>query len=294
MTETNDKIRKAIFSSTPPSLALALEKVDFEDLREIRLRTSRQTALYYGNKTLFTGKVWLQSEISEIFSAICRNSVYAYMNEIKNGFITICGGHRIGLGGECITENGEIISMKAISTINIRLAREVKGCASPIINHIQNNGKIKNTILISPPACGKTTMLRDIARLLSYNNKVTLVDERSELSASYCGTPQFDIGPQTDVLLRAPKNQAMVMALRSLSPDVIITDEIGSSDDIIALKQVLGAGCKIITSIHGYSTDSIKATKGELLSLFDTKIELSRVNGIPKIHKIHHGDDTYD
>lgn len=294
MTETNEKIKHDILLNLPPFFAALLDTADFTDLREIRLRSGRQTALYYGNQTLFIGKAWLQPEISEIFSYICRNSVYAYMNEIKNGFITICGGHRIGLGGECVTENGEITSIKSISAINIRLAREFKGCAAPIINYIQDKGTINNTILISPPACGKTTMLRDIARMLSHKNKVTLIDERSELSSSFCGAPQFDIGPQTDVLSRAPKKRAINMALRSLSPDVIITDEVGSYEDIDTLKQVLGAGCKIITSIHGYSADSIKVSKGELLSLFDTKIELTRINGIPKVNKIHIGDVTYD
>ncbi len=295
MENTSDKIRQELFKTLPVSMIPFLKDIRFEDLREIRLRAGKRAFLHYGRISTPVGEAYSSSDISEIFSSICRNSVYAYINEIKNGFITIRGGHRIGFGGECVTENGEIANINNICSINIRLAREVKGCAAPLISHIKNGDLIKNTILIAPPACGKTTMLRDIARMLSFKSKVTVIDERSELSATFCGSTQFDLGPQTDILTRAPKSRAIIMALRSLSPDVIITDEVGSRDDIFAIEQLLGAGCKIITSIHGYSAASIKKSKGDLLSLFDTIIELKKRNGIPEISQILNVEDiTYD
>ncbi|MBE7028107.1 MAG: stage III sporulation protein AA [Ruminococcaceae bacterium] len=292
---TSDKIRHDILASIPSSAMPFLKEIDFADLREIRLRAGRKTVLYYGKTAEPVGRVYSSSDISEIFTSICRNSVYAYLDEIKNGFITLPGGHRIGFGGECVTENGKITNIHNICSINIRLAREFKGCAAPLINHIKSGGIIKNTILIAPPACGKTTMLRDIARMLSFKNKVTVIDERSELSAPFCGNIQFDLGPQTDIISRIPKSLGIIMALRALSPDIIITDEVGSKDDMSALEQLLGAGCKIITSIHGYSADSIKKSKGQLLLLFDTIIELTKRNGIPEISRVLHTEDfTYD
>lgn len=295
MSITNEKIKHELLEILPHSVMPFIKDIDFADLREIRFRTGRQIFLYYGNIIRPVGKIFSAYEIAEIFSSICRSSVYAYMDEIKNGFITLSGGHRIGFGGECITENGKIINLHNICGINIRLAREFKGCATPLINHIKTPDKIRNTILVAPPSCGKTTMLRDIARMLSFSCKVTIIDERCEICASFCGTPQFDLGPQTDVLSRIPKNLGITMALRALSPDIIITDEVGSNDDINAIEQLLGAGCKIITSIHGYSTNSIKRSKGQLLSLFDTAIELTKKNGIPQIlQAVYMEDSTYD
>ena len=124
-------------------------------------------------------------------------------------------------------------------------------------------------------------MLRDIARKLSKTEKVTVIDERDEICALWEGKAQFNIGPQTDVLSKAPKNAGVIMAIRTLSPQVIITDEVGTSDDVFALKQAIGAGCSIITSIHGYGLESIKKAKGELLSLFDVILELKKINGVP-------------
>ncbi|MBE7039999.1 MAG: stage III sporulation protein AA [Ruminococcaceae bacterium] len=292
---TSDKIRHDILASIPASAIPFLKEINFTDLREIRLRAGRKAVLYYGKIAEPVGSAYSSSDISEIFASICRNSVYAYLDEIKNGFITISGGHRIGFGGECVMENGKISNIHNICSINIRLAREFKGCAAPLINHIKKGDMIKNTILIAPPASGKTTMLRDIARMLSFRNKVTVIDERSELSAPFCGNIQFDLGPQTDIISRVPKSHGIIMALRALSPDIIITDEVGSQDDIFALEQLLGAGCKIITSIHGYSAESIKKSKSQLLSLFDTIIELTKKNGIPQISRVLQAEDiTYD
>ena len=281
-----DKIKEELLKKLPLELSSVLQNFSFSDLREIRLRAGRCIMLYYGNETKSIGKPLNSTEVCKVFEVICQNSVYAYLNEICEGFITLSGGHRVGISGECETQGGHISNIHNFSGINIRIAREFKGCARKLMPHIQNSNNIKNTILIAPPACGKTTMLRDITRIISESLKVTVIDERKELGAVCSGIPQFDLGPQTDVFSKAPKSIGMLMALRALSPDVIITDEMGTKEDISAMEQALGAGCKIITSIHGYSAESIKQSKGEFLSMFDVLIELKKVNGIPKISKI--------
>lgn len=286
MISHDDKIKEELLNILPLEVSSILQNFSFSDLREIRLRTGRYMMLYYGNETISTQNIFNSTEICKIFEAICQNSVYAYLNQICEGFITLCGGHRIGICGECETNDGRISNIHNFCGINIRIAREFKGCANKLMPYIKNGNEIKNTLLVSPPACGKTTMLRDIARIISENKKVTVIDERKELGAVYRGIPQFDLGFQTDVFSKSPKNLGMIMALRALSPDVIITDEVGTKDDISAMEQALGAGCKIITSIHGYSAESIKNSKGQLLSLFDVLIELKKENGIPEISKI--------
>ncbi|MBR6646491.1 MAG: stage III sporulation protein AA [Clostridia bacterium] len=294
MRYTTDKIKQEISESIPCEFAGIINQIDFDDLREVRFRAGQKMMLYYGTKTLQLGNIVSHQKILEIFESFCKSSVYAYLNEIKNGFLTLAGGHRIGICGECAVKNGEITNIYNISGLNIRIAREYIGCARKIIPYINDNGILKNTIIIAPPACGKTTMLRDIARTLSRTMKVTVVDERDEMCSMCDGVPQFDIGPQTDVYSKAPKALGITMALRSLSPDVIITDEVGTNEDISAILKALGAGCGIVTSIHGYSTDSIKESKGKLLSLFDIAIELKKENGVPKISNIIEMEKTYD
>ena len=281
-----DKTKKELLENLPLEVSSLLQNFSFSDLREIRLREGKCTMLYYGEETKKVGKIMDAYEIQKIFEAICKNSVYAYLNEICEGFITLSGGHRVGMCGECELQNGNISNIHSFCGINIRIAREFKGCARKLMPYITNGNEIKNTLLISPPACGKTTMLRDIARIISENKKVTVIDERKELGATHHGMPQFDLGPQTDIFSKSPKNLGMIMALRALSPDVIITDEVGTKEDITAMEQVLGAGCKIITSIHGYSAESIKNSKENLLLLFDVLIELKKENGTPEISKI--------
>lgn len=291
MDTTDEKTKKQLLSHLPQKFATLLERKDFTDLREIRFRAGQKPILYYGNKALPFGTLLTSTEISECLECFCKSSVYAYLNEIKNGFITLSGGHRVGISGECTVKGGEITNIHTVYGINIRIAKQFVGCSSDLMPYILKNTIVQNTIIIAPPACGKTTMLRDIARYLSHKMKVTVIDERDEICALYNGISNFSIGPQTDVLSKAPKSQGTLMALRSLSPDVIITDEVGADEDIYALRKALGAGCKIITSIHGYNTESIKKAKGQLLALFDVAIELYLKDGIPTIYNVINTED---
>lgn len=290
MTNTKEMI---INQLTEPYRTL-LAHISFAKLEEIRLRIGRPVCLYYADGMHFlsssgtthcknNAKVTQKAELEALSACLCNHSVYAYLNEIKDGFITVRGGHRVGLAGKCVEKNGQITGIASISGINFRIAREYVGCAEALLPHLFSGGHLQNTLLISPPQCGKTTYLRDIARLLSDEYKVTIVDERSEIAGMYEGIPQFDIGPQTDVLDRFPKTEGMLLALRSLSPQVLITDELGDPKDANAAYKLHGAGCRIIASMHGDNLEELKKTKKELLSLFDVAVCLGRLNNCPAV-----------
>jgi len=221
-----------------------------------------------------------QDQIMRTLSLMSENSVYAYQDEIKNGFITLKGGHRVGIAGKAVMDGQAVKNIKDVSSLNIRISKEIKGCSDTVINFIHNEKcGVFNTLIISPPQCGKTTMLRDIALKLSNGEpqygitgiKVGIIDERSEIAACYKGIPQYDVGIRTDVLDSCPKTVGMLMMLRSMSPRVIITDEIGNKGDRDAILQVLNAGIKVITSVHGYDMSELKCRK-EIRDILEEKI----------------------
>jgi len=201
--------------------------------------------------------------LSETLQVFTSYSLYAYEEELRQGFLTIQGGHRVGISGKVVVENGEIKTVKSISSINVRMAHEIKGCADMIMDYLTYNNQVLNTLIISPPGAGKTTLLRDIIRQLSDGTRVMkgvtigLVDERSEIAACYRGSPQNDIGIRTDVLDCCPKQLGMSMLLRSMSPEVIAVDEIGSQKDYEGLKSCMYSGCKILATVHGNNYDDL-------------------------------------
>lgn len=191
-------------------------------------------------------------------------SLYAFEEEIRQGFLTIVGGHRVGIAGKTILDGNKIKSLKYISYINLRLSHQIKGCASPILPYIIKNRQICHTLIISPPRCGKTTLLRDLIRQVSNGNRympgvsVGVVDERSEIAGSYQGIPQNDLGIRTDVLDCCPKAEGMMMLIRSMSPEVVAVDELGDYEDIHAIESVIHCGCKLFATVHGSSIEDIK------------------------------------
>lgn len=272
-----------------------LRKVDAGVMRtveEIRLRANKPLMMQNCYGDWFVGKdgsltqakenlyIVEQGEILKTLELMSENSVYAFQEEIKNGFITLRGGHRIGITGRAVLDGNNVKNIKDISGMNIRLAREIPGCAAKVMEYILKGTKdVYNTLIISPPQCGKTTMLRDIARSISDGMdelgfkglKVGIVDERSEIAACYKGVPQNKVGVRTDVLDGCPKSVGLAMMIRSMSPQVIVTDEIGCQGDRDALMRVLNAGVKIITSAHGYNISEFKSRQ-EILSLIDARI----------------------
>ena len=281
-----DKTREEILSILPDRISKKISGYSFENLQEIRFRTSRPAVLYYSAEKVIIDNLNITSEyISEIVSNFCRNSVYAHWDDIREGFVTLPGGHRVGIGGRAVKSDNTISGMTDFSSVNIRIAREYKGSAASCMKYIINEERILNTVIISPPGVGKTTLLRDITRLLASIFKVTVIDERFEIAAMESGRPQFDIGNEADVLSGFPKSAGIAHALRSLSPDVIICDEIGTEKDRHAIEHILKGGCKIITSMHGYSIEEAIAKKKELMELFDVCVLLWRNKGKPEVAK---------
>lgn len=219
-------------------------------------------------------------DVSTSFRLVTDYSAYALEEEIKNGFITIKGGHRVGICGKTIIENNRVKTIKDISGLNIRISKEKIGCGEKVIEYIiKGQDSIFNTLIVSPPGCGKTTILRDIIRLISSGTKkynfgginVSVVDERSEIAGCYNGIPQKDVGMRTDVLDGCPKAEGMIMLIRSMSPRVIATDEIGRDEDIYALKEAMNAGVKFITTVHGDSIEEI-SRRTNISSLIENRV----------------------
>lgn len=303
----NRSVESDILPFVISSIKSILIKVDIEildNLEEIRLRAKKPLMVFYKNadwfvttgglltKDISSAYVVTQQEILKCIELMSENSVYAYQDEIKSGYLTLRGGHRVGLCGKVIMQDSQIRNIKDFNGLNIRVAKEIMGCSKHIIKYLtKSSSDIYNTLVIGPPQCGKTTILRDVARIMSNGDtsfnfdglKIGIVDERSEIAACCKGVPQNDVGYRTDVMDGCPKTLGMEMLLRSMSPNIIITDEIGTQGDKDAILKVLNSGVKIIASAHGYNLTELKMRE-ELLSLikagaFERYIVLSSKNG---------------
>lgn len=234
-----------------------------ENAQEIRIRLNRPVTVSCPDNTYFltengciTNKIIdqpmltvNQKDINDIFHNICNYSVYSRQNEIKNGFVTMQGGHRAGICGTAVIENEKINNIRDISSINIRIAREHKGSGKEILNKVNTDSG--GLLICGSPCSGKTTVLRDIARLLSYEygKKVSIVDERGEIAGTVKGVFQNDIG-LCDILDGYSKGEGIIQSIRSMSPDVVICDEIGGFDDTKAILQSSNSGVTFIATVH--------------------------------------------
>ena len=271
-------------------------------VREIRLRADRPIVVYIDGKEVFLdregrftehlqdAKGVSAKELAELLEHICHYSLYAFEDELRQGFLTVGGGHRVGVAGQAVTEDGKSLrTIKNISFLNIRISHEIKGAADGVLPRMYSAGNLKSALIISPPGCGKTTLLRDLVRQVSDGNAwgrgmtVGVVDERSEIAGSFCGKPQNDVGMRTDVLDACPKRTGMLLLLRAMSPRVIAIDELGSREEMEALCQTAACGCRILATAHGNTPADVERRFGisvrELKTMFQVVICLHRKSG---------------
>lgn len=248
---------------------------DDKFLEEIRIRVSKPIILKLNNKETIIDYIITTEDILEILEKITENSIYSYQKQICEGFITLKGGHRVGITGNVVMENEKVININYIYSLNFRIAKQILGTSEKVINEIYHNKQIYNTLIISSPGAGKTTLLRDLIRNISKYKTVGVVDERGEIAAMYKNEPQNDMGLKVDILNNVNKALGMKMLVRSMAPDVICADEIGTKEDIEAIKYAVTSGVKGIFTAHGDSIESIK--KSPILK------ELIELNVIEKI-----------
>ncbi len=243
--------------------------LDGNCLQEIRLRSCQPLMVLSMGRELFldqAGRAWSaakqgyvvsKDEVTEALEHLSRYSMYAYEEDVRRGFLTVQGGHRVGLSGRCVIEKESIYGIRDISFLNIRIAHQIRGCAEPILPYVYRDGELMNTLIVAPPGCGKTTVLRDLIRLVSDGNaladgqSVAVVDERSELGGCSQGVPQNDLGVRTDVLDGCPKAEGMLLMIRSMAPSVLAVDELAGEADKRALLTAFGCGVRVLATAHG-------------------------------------------
>lgn len=259
MAKENHKINQAL-DCLSPNIKRALESqiVNIKDkITDIHLRLDRPVCVStrMGNHVLSIDTAVNKSDLQDTFNRICRYSVYSVQGEIINGFVTVAGGHRAGICGTAVVNNGEIINIRDISSVNIRVSREIKGCAESLLNSLDTSSGV---LICGEPCSGKTTILRDIARYISTkeNKTVSLIDERGELAATMNGENQNDVG-LCDVFSGYPKHKAVEQALRCMSPQYIICDELGTADDITAIESCVNSGVSVIAAMHASNKNEL-------------------------------------
>lgn len=284
-----------------------------EKIQEIRLRAQKPAVIWIDGREYFlsrSGRLQKEpvsciccssAELEQILNQLCQYSLYAFSDEIRRGYLTIPGGHRVGLAGQTILDHGEQIrNMKYIRYLNVRIAHEKKGVSEKILPKLYRNGRVMNTLILSPPGCGKTTMLRDLIRNVSNGGafgagrNVSVVDERSEIGGSYMGIAQNDLGIRTDLLDACPKMEGMMLLIRSMAPEVLAVDELGSAEEIQALRLAGSCGCRILATIHGTSVEEIMQKKYMYAAIregmFERIVVLTRREGCCMVEGVYDKD----
>ena len=255
-----------ILKYLPEKLKNIIIETNIKNIEEIRIRALKPIILKNDIDDRVIDFIPSSETVLQILQKLCDNSLYSYQNQISEGFITIKGGHRVGITGNAVIKDDKVVTLNYISSLNIRIARQINDCSKKALTYILNNNNIYNTLIVSPPGLGKTTILKDIIRKISngipeknFKGKTCcVVDERGEISATYKGISQNDLGIRTDIIDNISKALGMKMLIRSMSPKIIIADEIGKEEDIQAIEYAVSSGVKGIFTAHAESFEQIK------------------------------------
>ncbi|WP_341356582.1 stage III sporulation protein AA [Rossellomorea sp. y25] len=287
----------ALLPSTISDKVLSLPQDLIDRIEEIRVRTNRVLEVTARGKPYFLSYTVTEEDSEQLINKLSRHSFYTLEEELKRGYITIEGGHRVGLAGKVILEGGVVKGIRNLSSFNIRIARQKLGIAQSIFPYVYDNGW-KHTMIIGSPQTGKTTLLRDLARMISTGVpekkippfKVGIVDERSEIAGCVNGIPQLMFGPRVDVLDACPKAEGMMMLIRSMSPDVLIVDEIGRIEDGQAIQEAVNAGITLVMTTHGSTFGEVakRPVIKDIVNLqtIERFVELRRGDEPGKVHEV--------
>lgn len=253
--ETRYELAAAILPSRLRRIAMELPETDKRRAEEFRLRAGHCLSVLLPEGERSLEAIVTTEELETLCDIAAEFSRYASIETLRQGFLPVRGGFRVGLCGSAVVKDGEVTNLKQISSAVIRISREQKGIAQAVAPRLFRDGRFVSTLLLSPPGGGKTTLLRDLVRQLSQGEgvppqRITLIDEREEIAVMYRGQPQMDVGPRTDVLSGCPKALAIPMALRAMNPQIIAVDEITVREDIAAMAAAAHCGVRFLATIH--------------------------------------------
>lgn len=256
----------------PDKVRQALHQIPLSQIYELRLRANAPVIACVDGRNIPLRSVDITTEdLANIIHKAAEYAIYAVLDQMVKGFITIRGGVRIGIAGELVTERGQVVAVKNISSLCVRIPHEIKNCACAVIPYLFDLQRPISTLLVAPPGAGKTTLLRDLARQIGQKYpslNTLLLDERGELAACYQGEKQLDVGSNCDVITGGSKAYGFENGIRSLRPDVIITDEIATAEDAAMLQRAVRSGVVVMASVHAADLSEVRA-KPDLGSLIE-------------------------
>jgi len=255
---------------------------------ELRLRAGWPMAAVGPEREIPLGEAPVApGELEQLLELASRASVHAVLPQLRRGYLTLAGGHRLGLCGTVSLEEGEVRTLRRLSSASLRVARQVPGAAREMVPRLCRNGVLASTLILAPPGLGKTTFLRDLIRCISEGEgaaplRVGLADERGEVAALSQGVPQFAVGRRTDVLEGCSKAQGLLMLLRSMNPQVLAMDEITEPEDVAALESAAGCGTVLLATAHGSGPEDFRrrALYRGLPQIFSKLVLIQKRGGI--------------